>query len=76
MSERQYWIEVEGFDGHMVLARSAGAARWKDFLAYEDAGFGRYGRDHCTQSERFKRFLARTVCHAHGLAPTPPEAEQ
>ena len=65
MSERQYWIEVEGFDGFMYVAASAAKAKWRAFVAYDECGYG-HSRPNPPQSERFKRFLARTVCHAHG----------
>lgn len=64
--ERRYWLRTEGFDGHEVRATSGGKARWRSFVSYEDAGYGRYSWDHSTQSARFKRFLERTVCLALG----------
>lgn len=63
-SHKQYWIEVRGFEGHMVAARSAGAARYADYRAYVDAG---YGRD-----ISFRDFLGRIEAfHHHGPAPSP-----
>lgn len=69
-SERRYWLRTEGFDGYEVRAASAGAARWKSFLSYDEAGYGCYSWDYSTKSQRFLRFLERTVCHA--LGPVAP----
>lgn len=56
---KRYFIEVRGFEGHYVVARSAGAARYKDFRAWREAGFG--------QRLTFRDFLDRIVTfHHHG----------
>ena len=71
---KRYYIEVRGFDGHYVEAETAGKARYRDFIAYEDAGYGIVRGERRTRSERFREFLARIeVFHHHGaICPTPP----
>lgn len=74
---RKYWLRTDGFDGYEVIATSAGAARWRSFRDYDEAGYGRYSRDISTQSDRFKRFLERTICHALGpVADSPASPAQ
>lgn len=60
MEDKQYWIEVRGHDGHMVVAKSAGAARYATYRAWVEA-FGR--------RLSFKEFLERIEAfHHHGPA--------
>jgi hypothetical protein len=39
---KRYSIQVRGFDACMVEAKTAGAARWKNYVAWRDAGYGRH----------------------------------
>jgi hypothetical protein len=72
---RRYWLRTEGFDGYEVLAPTSGKARWKSFRDYDEAGYGRYSWDHSTLSDRFKRFLERTICHALGPVARPQDGK-
>ena len=73
--ERRYWLRTEGFDGYELRAPTAGAAKWRSFQSYDEAGYGRIHGEYLTQSDRFKRFLERTICHALGPVSDPPAQE-
>lgn len=52
----RYYIEVRGFDGHVVEAETASKARYADFKAWKEAGYGRrysFGEFLKTQIETF-----------------------
>lgn len=38
---KRYFIQVKGFDGRMVEAETAGKARYAEYKAWREAGFGR-----------------------------------
>lgn len=39
---KRYYIQVKGFDGHFVEAETAGKAKYAEFKAWKEAGYGRH----------------------------------
>lgn len=58
---KRYSIRVRGFDAHEVVARTPSEARYKNFLAYDDAGYGPRG----SKTLRFWDFVNRIEAFHH-----------
>lgn len=72
MSKKRYFIQVRGFDGHVVTAESAGQARYREFKAWKEAGYGRRGMWGEWSFIEFVQELIETFHHRGPPPQTPP----